>query len=213
MNTPTHPDDDLRCAEYALGVLDSDSRRALEREVLRDTALRGTLDAWLTRFTPFTEDLPAIEPPPRVWTRIQRDLGFLPAPAVTSASGGWWNDVGLWRWIGIGASAAGFSAYRATGDFIREFIFPGGMLPSPQRFVHAATKAGLVAQPSLSFGVDYAHTLNLWRQAFESRIDAVRALGFDDTFVRTWRLYLAYCEAGFAERRTDVMQFDVVHGS
>jgi cyclopropane-fatty-acyl-phospholipid synthase len=107
---------------------------------------------------------------------------------------------------------ARFSAYRATSDFIREFVFPGGMLPSPQRFARAATQAGLVAQPSLSFGLDYAHTLNLWRHAFESHLDAIRALGFDETFVRTWRLYLAYCEAGFSEHRTDVMQFVVSRG-
>jgi len=107
---------------------------------------------------------------------------------------------------------ARFTAYRATSDFIREFVFPGGMLPSPERFTRAATKAGLVVRPSLSFGLDYAHTLNVWRHAFESRLDAIRALGFDETFVRTWRLYLAYCEAGFAERRTDVMQFVVEHG-
>ncbi|MFX1767257.1 cyclopropane-fatty-acyl-phospholipid synthase [Paraburkholderia sp. A1RI-2L] len=105
-----------------------------------------------------------------------------------------------------------FAAYRATSDFIREFVFPGGMLPSPQRFARAAAKAGLVAQPSLSFGLDYAHTLNLWRHAFESRLDAICAPGLDETFVRTWRLYLAYCEAAFAERRTDVMQFVVTKG-
>jgi anti-sigma-K factor RskA len=106
MNTPAHSDDELRCAEYALGVLDSDSRRALERAALRNTALRTTLDIWLARFAPLAEDLPAIEPPARVWTRVQRDLGFLPAPATPRAPAGWWNNLGLWRWLGMGASAA-----------------------------------------------------------------------------------------------------------
>ncbi|WP_414447590.1 class I SAM-dependent methyltransferase [Burkholderia sp. 22PA0099] len=100
-----------------------------------------------------------------------------------------------------------FAAYRASSDFIREFVFPGGMLPSPERFVRAAQRGGLSAKATLSFGQDYAHTLQLWRQAFEARLDAVRALGYDETFVRTWRLYLAYCEAGFAEARTGVMHF------
>ncbi|MDE1183494.1 cyclopropane-fatty-acyl-phospholipid synthase family protein [Paraburkholderia sp.] len=102
---------------------------------------------------------------------------------------------------------AHFAAYRATSDFIREFIFPGGMLPGPQGFVKAARRAGLDAFASLSFGRDYAETLRRWRASFESEIDAIRALGFDDVFLRTWRLYLAYCEAGFDEQRTDVMQF------
>lgn len=100
-----------------------------------------------------------------------------------------------------------FAAYRASSDFIREYIFPGGMLPSPERFLRAARHAGLDAAPSLSFGADYARTLRHWRAAFDAQVDAVRAQGFDEAFVRVWRLYLAYCEAGFAEGRTDVMHF------
>ncbi|SAK53927.1 cyclopropane-fatty-acyl-phospholipid synthase [Caballeronia hypogeia] len=108
---------------------------------------------------------------------------------------------------------ARFCAYRASSDFIRETIFPGGMLPSPERFVSAASRAGLSAHASLSFGADYARTLRCWRNAFEARADAVRAQGFDESFVRTWRLYLAYCEAGFDEKRTDVMHFVVSRGA
>lgn len=102
---------------------------------------------------------------------------------------------------------AHFVAYRATSDFIREYIFPGGMLPSPARFVAAARRGMLTAEASLAFGHDYAETLRRWRHAFESQLDAIHTQGFDETFVRTWRLYLAYCEAGFDEGRTDVMQF------
>jgi cyclopropane-fatty-acyl-phospholipid synthase len=100
-----------------------------------------------------------------------------------------------------------FAAYRATSDFIREFIFPGGMLPSPQRFTEAARRCKLVTRTSLSFGRDYGETLRRWRSAFEAQLDTIRTQGFDEIFVRTWRLYLAYCEAGFDEGRTDVMQF------
>lgn len=102
---------------------------------------------------------------------------------------------------------ARFAAYRASSDFIREFIFPGGMLPSPQRFIAAAQRAKLAAQVSLAFGRDYAETLRRWRSGFEAQLEAIRAQGFDETFIRTWRLYLAYCEAGFDEGRTDVIQF------
>jgi cyclopropane-fatty-acyl-phospholipid synthase len=100
-----------------------------------------------------------------------------------------------------------FAAYRATSDFIREFIFPGGMLPSPQRFIEAAQRNKLSACTSLAFGPDYAETLRRWRSGFEAQLETIRAQGFDEIFVRTWRLYLAYCEAGFDEGRTDVMQF------
>lgn len=100
-----------------------------------------------------------------------------------------------------------FFAYSASSDFIREYIFPGGMLASPERFVRAARVAGLHAEARLSFGLDYARTVRHWHAAFEAHLDKVRAQGFDDTFIRTWRLYLQFCEAGFVERRTDVMHF------
>ncbi|WP_225031680.1 SAM-dependent methyltransferase [Paraburkholderia sp. XV] len=100
-----------------------------------------------------------------------------------------------------------FAAYRSSSDFIREYIFPGGMLPGAERFHAAARRAGMACVESLSFGLDYARTLQRWHARFEENLDAVRTLGFDDLFIRTWRLYFAYCEAGFAERRTDVRQF------
>jgi cyclopropane-fatty-acyl-phospholipid synthase len=103
-----------------------------------------------------------------------------------------------------------FEAYRASSDFIREFIFPGGMLPSAERFVAAARRAGLAAAPVHAFGDDYARTLRTWRATFDAP-PIWCAQGFDETFIRTWRLYLAYCEA-FAERRTDVMHFVVSAG-
>ncbi|MFX1673986.1 anti-sigma factor [Paraburkholderia sp. A2WS-5] len=128
MNTPAPSDDELRCAEYALGVLDSDSRRALEREVLRNAALRARLDTWLTRFAPLAADLPVIDPPPRVWTRIQRDLGFLPISTTPRARGGWWNDVGLWRWLGIGASAAALVLLAVNLVTLREVQRPAAVV-------------------------------------------------------------------------------------
>ena len=104
---------------------------------------------------------------------------------------------------------AEFDAYRSSSDFIRAFIFPGGMLPSPERFRSAALNAGLAVQSQFSFGKDYAETLRRWRGAFEHKLGAIRALGFDEAFVRVWRLYLTYCEAGFDEGRTDVMHFEL----
>ena len=56
-------------------------------------------------------------------------------------------------------------------------------------------------------GIDYAETMHRWSQAFERNLAAVRAQGFDERFIRIWRMYLAYCEAGFREQRTDVKQW------
>ena len=55
------------------------------------------------------------------------------------------------------------------------------------------------------FGPDYARTLRLWHENFRARIDQVRALGFDDRFIRKWTYYLGYCEAAFAMRNISVV--------
>lgn len=104
-----------------------------------------------------------------------------------------------------------FLYYRRGGDFIRSYIFPGGMLPSPMRFRQAAEHAGLCVQDAYAFGPDYARTLEQWLQCFERRVGEVQALGFDDGFIRLWRFYLAACIAAFQTGHTDVMQVDIAH--
>ena len=100
-----------------------------------------------------------------------------------------------------------FERYVAGTDFIQQYIFPGGLLPSPSAFRAEAAKAGLAVERELRFGADYAETLRRWRQDFLQQGTQVRGLGFDTRFMRTWEFYLAYCEAAFASGNTDVMQF------
>lgn len=100
-----------------------------------------------------------------------------------------------------------FSRYRSGTDFIQQYIFPGGMLPSPRIFKQHAERHGLRVVDEFAFGLDYAETLAQWRIAFNARRACVRAQGFDDRFLRTWDFYLAYCEAGFLAGSTDVVQF------
>jgi cyclopropane-fatty-acyl-phospholipid synthase len=104
-----------------------------------------------------------------------------------------------------------FDSYRKSGDLIRSFIFPGGMLPSESRFKEEAKKAGLKITDKFNFGKDYAKTLSLWLEEFDKKIDDVKALGFDKKFIRIWRLYLATCIASFTAGRTDVMQVELRH--
>ena len=100
-----------------------------------------------------------------------------------------------------------FDAYVGATDFIQQYIFPGGMLPSPSRFQALAQTAQLEVRHVYSFGLDYARTLRHWLEKFETELPSVRSLGFDESFVRIWRMYLVYCEAGFLEQRTDVKQW------
>ena len=99
-----------------------------------------------------------------------------------------------------------FERYRRGTDFIQQYIFPGGMLPSPSAFRIQAEKHGLRVIDNLSFGHDYARTLVEWRRAFKEHLPRVRAQGFDDRFLRTWDFYLAYCEAGFLAGSINVAQ-------
>ena len=103
-----------------------------------------------------------------------------------------------------------FDQYRQTSDFIQQYIFPGGMLPSPSRFVAVARTAGLEVDGLRRFGHDYAETLRRWLAAFDAHADVVRAQGFGQRFIRCWRFYLAYCAAGFASETTDVAQYTLV---
>jgi cyclopropane-fatty-acyl-phospholipid synthase len=101
---------------------------------------------------------------------------------------------------------AEFDGYKASPDFIQQYIFPGGMLPTVGRFDSAAEQAGLKVVERSFHGLDYARTLANWRERFEAELPAVRALGYDERFIRMWRYYLCYCEAGFRDERIDVMQ-------
>jgi cyclopropane-fatty-acyl-phospholipid synthase len=100
-----------------------------------------------------------------------------------------------------------FERYVRSTDFIQQYIFPGGLLPSPQAFRDEARRAGLEITNELAVGPDYAETLRRWRVQFLARDQQVRQLGFDTRFMRIWEFYLAYCEAAFATGNTDVVQF------
>jgi len=104
-----------------------------------------------------------------------------------------------------------FADYRKGTDFIQQYIFPGGMLPSRSEFCRQAECQGLIVQDEFAFGLDYARTLAHWRTSFEAAWPQIAALGFDETFRRLWRFYLSYCEAGFLAGNIDVVQFELAH--
>jgi cyclopropane-fatty-acyl-phospholipid synthase len=100
-----------------------------------------------------------------------------------------------------------FAAYERHCDWIQKHVFPGGVLASLHHATGAMMEAGtLVVHHLEDIGIHYARTLALWRGAFLSRLDEVRALGFDERFVRTWDFYLASCQALFATGRTGDLQ-------
>ena len=104
-----------------------------------------------------------------------------------------------------------FAGYRTRSDFIRHYVFPGGMLPSLARFHEEAERAGLKLLSSFSFGADYAKTLRQWTARMRARESEILALGHDRLFLRNWQFYFGMCAAAFAVKRTDVVQVELVH--
>lgn len=99
-----------------------------------------------------------------------------------------------------------FNAYRREVDFIQRYVFPGGMLPSPQVLKSLGDKFGVPVIRERIFGEDYAKTLATWRDNFRAAWPNLMPLGFDERFRRLWEYYLAYCEAGFLSGNIDVRQ-------
>jgi len=94
-----------------------------------------------------------------------------------------------------------YERYMTRQDWIQKHIFPGSHLPSLQALLQAATKRSHLSIESIdNIAPHYAETLKRWRLAFNANIDRVKALGFDEKFIRTWNYYLASCEAEFATR-------------
>lgn len=99
-----------------------------------------------------------------------------------------------------------FANYRREVDFIQHYVFPGGMLPSPQVLKQLGESFGVPVIRERIFGQDYAKTLAIWRSNFRAAWPNLMPSGFDDRFRRTWEYYLAYCEAGFLSGNIDVRQ-------
>ena len=106
-----------------------------------------------------------------------------------------------------------FEDYKKRSDFIRHYIFPGGLLPAVTRFKDEAARAGLMCSEPFSFGQDYARTLREWLSRFDAAKAQIENMGYDQKFQRSWRFYLAMCAAAFAVNRTDVVQFELSHAS
>jgi cyclopropane-fatty-acyl-phospholipid synthase len=101
-------------------------------------------------------------------------------------------------------------ALRAV-DFIKRYIFPGSFIPAISVMLRAAARVSDLKLFHLEdIGPSYARTLAAWRERFHAHVAQVRALGYDERFVRMWDFYLAYCEAGFRERATGDVQMLLV---
>jgi len=107
----------------------------------------------------------------------------------------------------IGIPDHRYASYRTSVDYIQRYIFPGGFLPSLGAIGNCLGRTTDFRLFHVEdFGPHYADTLLHWRRNFWREIEAVKGLGFEERFIRTWHYYLCYCEAGFRERQIGVSQ-------
>lgn len=100
-----------------------------------------------------------------------------------------------------------YESLRRGVDWIQKHIFPGSLLPSVAAINKAINNTSDLTLVDLKdLGLDYARTLKLWFIEFNYKLNEVKALGFDERFIRKWNYYLNYCEAAFEMRNINVMQ-------
>jgi cyclopropane-fatty-acyl-phospholipid synthase len=100
-----------------------------------------------------------------------------------------------------------YEAYSKTTDWMRLFIFPGGLLPSLTALTKVLTgHSSFVIKQVESIGPHYALTLAQWKERFHVNREKIIELGFPETFIRRWEYYFSYCQAGFAQQYIDDLQ-------
>lgn len=104
-----------------------------------------------------------------------------------------------------------FETYKTSSDYIRQYVFPGGMLLSDSIIAQQANTAGLSVRDNFAFGQDYAKTCRIWAQSLARQKRRIAEQGYGDTFFRNWQYYLEICAASFAVGHTDVVQVELAH--
>ncbi len=111
------------------------------------------------------------------------------------------KDDGLMLLQAITIADHRYERARKSVDFIQRHIFPGSTIPSTSVMLGSIARTTDMTLTHLEdIGQHYAITLRHWREKFLSNVDAVRALGYSESFIRTWEYYFCYCEGGFEER-------------
>jgi cyclopropane-fatty-acyl-phospholipid synthase len=173
----------------------------LARRRVRDANLADRVDVQLCDFRDITGHYDKI-----VSIEMVEALGHKYQATFAKAVSRLLKPEGLLALQFITCPDARYRDLRRGVDFIQKHIFPGSLLLSLNRMNHLLAQAGGLALHEMDdFGPDYARTLRLWRESFHARLDQVRALNFDERFIRKWTYYLCYCEAAFALRNISVV--------
>lgn len=104
-----------------------------------------------------------------------------------------------------------FDTYKSSSDYIRQYVFPGGMLLSDEVIAQQASAAGLKVKNNFAFGQSYAKTCRMWADRLVTQKSRVNELGYGESFFRNWQYYLEICAAAFAKGQTNVVQVELEH--
>ena len=104
-----------------------------------------------------------------------------------------------------------FETYQTSSDYIRQYVFPGGMLLSDKVISEQAKKAGLQVRDNFAFGQDYAKTCRIWADRLALQKRKITEQGYGESFFRNWQYYLEICAASFAVGHTSVVQVELAH--
>ncbi|GAB5561593.1 MAG: cyclopropane-fatty-acyl-phospholipid synthase family protein [Synoicihabitans sp.] len=180
----------------------SKEQRDLAVQRIADAGLSDQIDVQLKDFRDITGSFDKI-----VSIEMMEALGHQYQPAFAEAISRLLKPTGRVALQFITCPDDRYEEFRKGVDFIQKHIFPGSLLLSTNRINNLLAKSGnFILRGLEDYGSDYTITLRHWQAAFESRLDEVRKLGFDDRFIRKWDYYLRYCEAAFALRNISVVQ-------
>ncbi len=104
-----------------------------------------------------------------------------------------------------------FETYRTSSDYIRQYVFPGGMLLCDSMIAEQAKNVGLEVRDNFAFGQDYAKTCRIWSKGLVKQKRKISEQDFDEDFFRNWQYYLEICAASFAIGHTNVVQVELAH--
>ena len=104
-----------------------------------------------------------------------------------------------------------FETYKTSSDYIRQYVFPGGMLLSDSVIAKQANDAGFAVRDSFAFGQDYAQTCRIWAKRLSAQKRRITEMGYGESFFRNWQYYLEICAASFAVGHTNVVQVELAH--
>ncbi|MDB4474206.1 cyclopropane-fatty-acyl-phospholipid synthase family protein [Opitutaceae bacterium] len=180
----------------------SKEQRDLAIQRIAEAGLTDRIDVQLRDFRDITGNYDKI-----VSIEMMEALGHRYQKAFTDAIGRLLKPSGRVALQFITCPDARYEEFRKGVDFIQKHIFPGSLLLSTNRINQLLAQSGdFVLRGLEDHGLDYTITLRHWQNAFSSRLEEVRKLGFDDRFIRKWEYYLHYCEAAFGLRNISVVQ-------